>query len=179
MEHTSLWIRIGKVEKTLKGSLDLISSPSPSWKIQIMGCKVCLKSNGKTLLGTLSTNFLYSKVCWKGPAMFCLYSSPQANFPPIIWIFTEGEGDGIESGLPFQIFSTLHSSSSFSHTSNFFFFIKEIFCNFLVKTLQIKKSQINFYPPKTWKKRPQKMLIIHPIFFRASQERLGLPRKPI
>ena len=27
-------------------------------------------------------------------------------FPPIIWIFTEGEGDGIESRLPFKIFST-------------------------------------------------------------------------
>ena len=32
-------------------------------------------------------------------------------FPPIIWIFTEGEGegDGIESRLPFKIFSTLQS----------------------------------------------------------------------
>ena len=29
------------------------------------------------------------------------------TFPPIIWIFTEGEGDGIESRLPFKIFSTL------------------------------------------------------------------------
>ena len=28
-------------------------------------------------------------------------------FPPIIWIFTEGEGDGIQSRLSFQIFSTL------------------------------------------------------------------------
>ena len=28
-------------------------------------------------------------------------------FPPIIWIFIEGEGDGIESRLPFKIFSTL------------------------------------------------------------------------
>jgi len=28
-------------------------------------------------------------------------------FPPIIWIFTEGEGDGIESMLPFETFSTL------------------------------------------------------------------------
>ena len=28
-------------------------------------------------------------------------------FPPIIWIFTEGEGIGIESRLPFKIFSTL------------------------------------------------------------------------
>ena len=28
--------------------------------------------------------------------------------PPIIQIFTEGEGDGIKSRLPFNIFSTLH-----------------------------------------------------------------------
>ena len=32
-----------KVENILKGSLDLIPSPSPSMKIQIMGTKVCLK----------------------------------------------------------------------------------------------------------------------------------------
>ena len=29
------------------------------------------------------------------------------TFPPIIWIFTEVEDDGIESRLPFIIFSTL------------------------------------------------------------------------
>jgi hypothetical protein len=40
-----------KVEKILKGSLDLIPSPSLSMKIQIMGGKVCLRCNGKTLLG--------------------------------------------------------------------------------------------------------------------------------
>ena len=37
-----------KVENILKGSLDLI--PSPSVKIQIMGGKVCLRCKGKTLL---------------------------------------------------------------------------------------------------------------------------------
>ena len=37
------------VEKILKGSLDLISSPSV--KIQIIGGKVCLRRKGKTLLG--------------------------------------------------------------------------------------------------------------------------------
>ena len=40
-----------KVEKILKGSLDLIPSPSPSVKIQIMDGKVCLRCKGKTLLG--------------------------------------------------------------------------------------------------------------------------------
>ena len=29
------------------------------------------------------------------------------TFPPLIWIFTEDEGDEIESRLPFKIFSTL------------------------------------------------------------------------
>ena len=29
------------------------------------------------------------------------------TFPPIIWIFTEDEGDGIESRLLFKSFSTL------------------------------------------------------------------------
>ena len=38
-----------KVENIIKGSLDLI--PSPSVKIRIMGGKVCLKCKGKTLLG--------------------------------------------------------------------------------------------------------------------------------
>ena len=38
-----------KVEKILKSSLDLIPSPSPSVKIQMMGKKVCLRCQGKTL----------------------------------------------------------------------------------------------------------------------------------
>ena len=43
-----------KVEKILKGSLDLIPSPSSSMKIQIMGGKVCLRWKGKTLLGVVN-----------------------------------------------------------------------------------------------------------------------------
>ena len=49
----------------------------------------------------MSTNFLFSKVCWQHPLHL------KHTFLPIIWIFTEGEGDGIESRLPFKIFSTL------------------------------------------------------------------------
>ena len=41
-----------KVEKILKGSLDLISSPSV--KLQIMGGKVCYRCKGKTLLGVVN-----------------------------------------------------------------------------------------------------------------------------
>jgi len=43
-----------KVEKILKGSLELIPSPSPSVKIQIMGGKVCLGCKGKLLLGIVN-----------------------------------------------------------------------------------------------------------------------------
>ena len=45
--------------------------------------------------------------------MFCLHNSTsllellKQTFPPIIWILTEGEGDGIESRLFSQTFSTL------------------------------------------------------------------------
>ena len=65
-----------KVEKILKGRLDSIPSPSPSVKIQIMGEKVCLRCIGKNIAGRC-----------------------QQTFENIIWIFTEGEGDGIESKL--------------------------------------------------------------------------------
>ena len=41
-----------KVEKILKGSLDLI--PSPSVKIQIMSGKVCFRCKDKTLLGVVN-----------------------------------------------------------------------------------------------------------------------------
>ena len=50
----------GKVEKILKGSLDSISPPSPSVKIQIKGGKVCLRRKGKTLLGIVN-KLLYSE----------------------------------------------------------------------------------------------------------------------
>ena len=43
-------IPCSKVEKILKGSLDSISSSSPSVKIKIMSGKVCLRCKGKTLL---------------------------------------------------------------------------------------------------------------------------------
>ena len=43
-----------KVENILKGSLELIPSPSHSVKIQIMVGKVCLRCKDKTLLGVVS-----------------------------------------------------------------------------------------------------------------------------
>ena len=72
----------------------MISSTSPSVKIQIIGGKVCLRCKGKTLLGIVNKLFVF-KICWQHPANFCL------------WIFTEGEGDGIESRVSPWIFFTL------------------------------------------------------------------------
>ena len=43
-----------KVQKILEGSLDLISSPSTSVKIQIIGGKLYLRRKGKTLLGIVN-----------------------------------------------------------------------------------------------------------------------------
>ena len=41
---------VGKVENISEGSLDLILSPSPSVKIQIMFGTICLSCKGKTML---------------------------------------------------------------------------------------------------------------------------------
>jgi len=37
----------------------------------------------------------------------CFAITPKQIFPPIILIFTKGEGDGIKARLPFKIFSIL------------------------------------------------------------------------
>ena len=95
-----------KVENILKGGLDSISSPSPSVKIQIMGRKVCLRCKSKPLLGVVN-KLLKTKSLLTSPSNVLPLHFKQ-TFPPIIWIFTEGEGDGIESRLPFKIFSTLN-----------------------------------------------------------------------
>ena len=42
------------------------------------------------------------------------------TFPPIIWIFTKGKGDGIESRLTFKIYSTLLMQSQNKKTENLF-----------------------------------------------------------
>ena len=71
--HTCLTPMIAsvKVEKILKGSLNLIPSPSPSLKIQIMGNKVCLKCIQK-FVDNLQQWFVFT---------------PQANFLANIFNF--------------------------------------------------------------------------------------------
>ena len=68
--------KLVKVEKILKGSMDLIPSPSPSVKIQIMCGKVCLKCKGKTLLGVANTLFVFK----------CFLTSPSNVLPSWNWI---------------------------------------------------------------------------------------------
>ena len=76
-------VLIYKVEKILKGILDLLPSPSTSMKIQIMGGKVCLRCKGKILLGCQQT-FENKKIVDITQQCFALL--PQVNFPakPII-----------------------------------------------------------------------------------------------
>ena len=95
-----------KVKNILKGSLDLIPSPSPSVKIQIMCGKVCLRCKGKTLLGFVN-KLLKTKSLLTSPSNVLPLHIKQ-TFLLIIWTFTEGEGVRIESRLPFTILSTLH-----------------------------------------------------------------------
>ena len=90
-----------KVEKILKGSLDLIPSPQPSVKIQIISGKVCLKYKGKTLL-VLVNKLLKTKSLLTRPSNVLPLHLKQ-TFPPIIWIFTEGEGDKIKSKFAYLL----------------------------------------------------------------------------
>ena len=79
----------------VKGCLDLIPSPSPSVKIQIMGGKVCLRCKGKTLLGGVDKLLRTKTLLTLTNNVLSYYL--KLTFPPIIWIFTEG--DGIEPRL--------------------------------------------------------------------------------
>ena len=86
--HITQWVEIisegeflfsSKVEKILKGSLDLIPSPSPSVKIQIMGRKVCLSCKGKKLLCVV--NKLLKNKKFVDITQQCFAFTTQANFP--------------------------------------------------------------------------------------------------
>ena len=83
-----------KVEEILKGSLDSIPSPSRSrehlkFLLWFFG--------GQTLLGVVNKIFVQQSLLTTPSKVLPLHLKP--TFPPIIWIFTEGAGDGIESKL--------------------------------------------------------------------------------
>ena len=55
----------------------------------------------------MSTNFLFIKILLATPSNVLPLALKQ-NIPPMIWIFTEGEGARIESRVPFKIVATLN-----------------------------------------------------------------------
>ena len=57
------------------------------------------------MLGDVNKLFVFKSLLTRPINVLPLHL--KQTFPPIIWIFTEGEGDEIESRLPFKIFSTL------------------------------------------------------------------------
>ena len=69
-----------KVEKILKGNLDLI--PSPSVKFQIMSGKVCLRWKGKTLRGDVNKLFVFKSLLTMPSNVLPLHL--KQTFPPII-----------------------------------------------------------------------------------------------
>ena len=73
-------IDIGKVEKILKGSLDLIQSPSV--KIQIISGKVCLRCKGKTLLTVVKNYFVFKSLLTRPSNVLPLHLTQ--TFPLII-----------------------------------------------------------------------------------------------
>ena len=91
-----------KVEKILKGSLDSISSPSPSVKLQIMGWKVCFRCKGKTLLGIVN-KLLVTKSLLTTPSNVLPLHLKQ-TFPPTIWILTEDKLMGSNPGYLLEYF---------------------------------------------------------------------------
>ena len=93
---------VSKVKNILKGSMDSIPLPSPSVKIQIIGGKVCLRCKGKTLLSVVNKLFVFKSLLTMHINVLLLHL--KQTFLPIIWIYTEGEGNGIESRLPFKVF---------------------------------------------------------------------------
>ena len=72
----------GKVEKILKGNLNLVPSPSSSVKIQVMGGKVCLTCKGKTLLGVVNKLFVFKSLLTMLSNVLPLQL--KQTFPPII-----------------------------------------------------------------------------------------------
>ena len=66
---------LGKVEKILEDSLDLIPSPSPSVKIHIMGDKVGLKCKSQTLLGIVNKLFVFKSLLTTSSSVLPLHLS--------------------------------------------------------------------------------------------------------
>jgi hypothetical protein len=94
-----------KVEKIQEDSLDSIPSPSTLVKILIIGRKVYLKEEGKTLLGNFNKLFVFKSLLTTPNNALPLHL--KLTFPQKFLIFIDSEGDGMKSRLPFKKKSTL------------------------------------------------------------------------
>ena len=76
------------------------------WKFKLLIWKFTWGNYlGKTLLSDVNKLFVFKSLLTMPSNVLPLHL--KQTFPPIIWIFTEGKGDGIESRLLFKVFSTL------------------------------------------------------------------------
>ena len=89
--------------KILKCSLDLISSPSV--KIQSICVKFYLEVIRQNIAGWYQQTFFFKSLL-ATPSNVLPFHLKQ-TFLSMIWIFTEGEGDGIKPGVFSKIFFTL------------------------------------------------------------------------
>ena len=62
----------------------------------------------QNIAGWYQQTFCFQKLVDNAQQCFALHL--KQTFPPIIWIFTKGEGHGIKFRLPFKIFSTLSTT---------------------------------------------------------------------
>ena len=76
------------------------------WKFKLLAEKFTWANN----CWVMSTNFWFSKVCWQCSAKFCHYTSSKLS--PHNFNFHWRWSDGIESRLPFKIFSTSNKRDS-------------------------------------------------------------------
>ena len=86
-----------RFEKIAWIQFDSIPSPSPSVKIQIIGGKVYLRVIRQNIAGWCQQNFVFKSFLTTPSIVLPLHF--KQTFPPIIWIFTEG--DGVKTRLPF------------------------------------------------------------------------------
>ena len=111
-----------KVEKILKGSLDLIQSPSLSVKIQIMSGKVYLRCRGKILLAMLGAvnKILKTKSLLSSPSNvlpYCLKMTWVSKNKTFHCLFTKISTDGVMA-LFYNFWSIFNKKISQNNQSN-------------------------------------------------------------
>ena len=132
-----------RVEKILKGSLDLIPSPSRNPEHLIFLAKLCVVNKICTKLFVLTT-----------PSNF-LTLNLKPTFRPVIWIFTEDEGDGIESRLSSKIFFHFNTEKSIYVNKR-----RNLLNPCLLKVSRSRKQIImSLILPKKWTKHPQDTIL--------------------